>query len=100
MYLDDERMPKDDSREWVIVRSFSEGVEYIKTHGMPTYMSFDHDLGLEKSGYDFAKWIVEMDMGGIMEIPNEFAFNVHSSNPCGAANIQCFMDNYLAFKKK
>jgi len=30
--------------EWVIVRSYDEFVNYITTHGIPKYCSFDHDL--------------------------------------------------------
>jgi hypothetical protein len=98
MFLDDERFPKDPSREWVIVRSFEEAVAHVEHNGMPSYCSFDHDLGLAESGYDFAKWIVEMDMSGTIELPPNFSFNVHSANPVGARNIECYLENYLDIK--
>ena len=98
LYLDDERFPKDDSREWVIVRSFSEAVSYVENHGMPRYISFDHDLGLAESGYDFAKWVVDMDMSDMIQLPVDFDYNVHSANPVGSRNITGYLNNYLEFK--
>lgn len=65
----------------------------------------DHDLGTDRegnllpTGYDFAKWLIEMDMDGIITIPPDFAFTVHSANPVGAKNIQGYLMNYLQRRK-
>ncbi len=102
LYLDDIRTPQDDSFE--IVRSYDEAVAYVKEHGIPHYISFDHDLGVDAhhkvlpSGYDFARWLVEMDMDGVYSIPVDFSFYVHSANPIGKANIESYLNNYLAFR--
>ena len=103
LYLDDIRTPKDKS--FVIARSYEEAVAFVKEHGVPNYISFDHDLGVDEnnselpSGYDFAKWLVEMDMDGIYLIPVVFEFNVHSANPVGKANIEAYLKNYLEFRR-
>ncbi len=103
LYLDDMRTPKDSS--FKIVRSYAEAVDYVKENGIPHYISFDHDLGVDvynkilPSGYDFAKWLVEMDMDNKFTIPADFIFNVHSANPLGRANIESYLKNYLEFKK-
>lgn len=97
LYLDDERTPKTD-RNWVIARAFDEALLYVEQNGIPEYISFDHDLGEEKTGYDFAKWIVEQDLDGTYCIPANFAFNVHSANGPGAANIRGLLDSYLVAK--
>lgn len=97
LYLDDERIPKTD-RHWKIVRSYDEAVSYVIAYGLPTHVSFDHDLGLGKSGYDFAKWIVEYDLDHPGTIPDGFSFNVHSANPVGAANISGLITSYLRSK--
>lgn len=44
LYLDDERFPKL-SNDWIIVRDFEEFKNCINTKGIPSEMSFDHDLG-------------------------------------------------------
>lgn len=68
------------------------------------FISFDHDLGMDNerkvlpSGYDFAKWLVEMDMNGIISIPKDFTFTVHSANPVGAENIRTYLCSYMEFK--
>lgn len=49
-------------------------------------ISFDHDLGTEKSGYDFAKWLVEHQVTGF--------FHIHSMNPIGAFNIRQLLTHY------
>lgn len=51
LFLDDERSPNQvvfkaqpTSREWVIVKSFQQFVDAIKSRGIPEFVSFDHDL--------------------------------------------------------
>jgi hypothetical protein len=98
MYLDDIREPAK-SNDYVIIRTAEAAIEYIQNYGMPTYISFDHDLGEDiMSGYDFAKWLVEESLNGHLIFPKKFSFNVHSANPVGAANIEAILENYLKFK--
>lgn len=94
LYLDDIRNPK--NSDFRVVRSFEDAVNYVIQNGFPCYISFDHDLGENDSrtGYDFAKWLVEYDLiHNVM--PEDFEYNVHSANPVGAENIRNFMDCYL-----
>ena len=63
MFLDDIRVPIENYD--IVVRSYDEAIELVKQNGIPTFISFDHDLGCDeignilKSGYDFAKWLVD-----------------------------------------
>lgn len=104
MFLDDIRVPKNDYD--VIVRSFEEAINFVNQNGIPTFISFDHDLGCDeignilKSGYDFAKWLVDMDIENIYKFPNNFTFDIHSANPIGKNNIKSILNNYLLFKVK
>lgn len=101
LYLDDIRIPK--ANDFIIVRSFQEAIKYIEEFDIPHYISFDHDLGVDENdfllptGYDFAKWLVEMDLDGIYKFPAGFEYNVHSANPIGKHNIESLLDNYLHF---
>lgn len=95
LYLDDERHPQTD-RPWQVVRSYDEAVAYITKHGIPNYISFDHDIASEpNTGYTFAKWLVDQDLDGIHRFPKDFAFNVHSANPVGHRNIDAYLTQYL-----
>lgn len=102
MFLDDIRVPKNDYD--VIVRSFEEAINFVNQNGIPTFISFDHDLGCDeignilKSGYDFAKWLVDVDMENIHKFPDNFTFDIHSANPIGKNNIKSILNNYLLFK--
>ncbi|MBY3150941.1 hypothetical protein HFO56_00665 [Rhizobium laguerreae] len=62
-------------------------------------LAFDHDLGDGKDAIAVAHWLVERDMDGI-PFPVDFAFEVHSGNPIGRANIRWLIDNYLEFKRR
>jgi hypothetical protein len=102
MFLDDIRDPLENYD--IVVRSYDEAVELVKQNGIPTFISFDHDLGCDeignilKSGYDFAKWLVDMDIKNIHKFPDNFTFDIHSANPIGKNNIKSILNNYLLFK--
>lgn len=97
MFIDDERFPPDDGKVWAICRSKAEVVEYVAQHGVPYFISWDHDLGEgEPTGFDIAKWLVDYDLDHNV-LPKEFSYYVHSMNPVGAANINALLTNYLNF---
>jgi hypothetical protein len=109
LFLDDERNPEDvtwapwqvrekyRNEKWVICRNLYEVVIAVRTRGMPSYISFDHDLGQdEPTGHDVAKHIVDWDMNDKhYPLPDNFDFYVHSQNPIGKANIEGLLNNYL-----
>lgn len=107
LFLDDIRNPNmaysivNDVRynelSWIIVRDYNEFVSTIIDRGMPSLISFDHDLDIshygwsklapdteEKTGYDCAKWLVEYCMNNEYVLPD---YLVHSMNPVGKKNI-------------
>jgi hypothetical protein len=100
LYLDDERYPDYnplDNDRWRIARNFDDAVWYVRTYGMPMYISFDHDLGApqNRTGMDFAKWLVDYMLDN--DIPVDLlAFRVHSQNPIGAENIRMYLNNFIA----
>jgi hypothetical protein len=101
LWLDDLRDPPDDT--FVVARNFEAATSTIKKKGCPLFISFDHDLGevsdgeTAPTGYDLAKWIVEMHLEGVITFSEGFSFRVHSANPIGAANISSLLDEYLSF---
>lgn len=114
LFLDDVRQPQQVAlyihdmlkefyieNEWVIVRNFKEFSKYIRKHGMPNVISFDHDLADihydprtwtesfkydEKTGYDCAKWLLDYCREKFMERPKIIL--CHSQNPVGKDRIQ------------
>lgn len=104
LYLDDIRTPKDST--FIIARSFDDAIKLVLGCGVPFFISFDHDLGIDDegnllpTGYDFAKWLVEMDMDGTIKISKAFCFTVHSQNPVGAMNIDKYLTNYLSYRTR
>lgn len=130
IYLDDMRSPND--KDWLIVRSFHEFVNLINKVGLNNVelISLDHDLGdtamteyysnvspnymlnydniEEKTGYDAAKWLVNLFYSlnenrinmsrSEKKTDKNFYFPkvvVHSANPIGSANIMGYINNFL-----
>lgn len=97
LFLDDERNPEQvfwmpiDMTEysWRIARSFEEFTTAIGEE-MPSFISFDHDLGPDKDGMDCAKWLVEFCLDNKCDCPT---FQVHSKNPEGARDIHGLLSN-------
>ena len=119
LYLDDQRTPTVDPptgyNPWYIVRNYDEFKEWINKHGMPDYVSFDHDLAQEhmsdyfkyqahgiaainyndfkeKTGLDCAKYMIEFAINNKVSLPR--LVGVHSHNPAGAVNIQSLVNSY------
>jgi hypothetical protein len=127
LFLDDERDPYKVTwvelppGPWVIVRSYAEFVAHIKKHGVPAFVSFDHDLAdehyrksmynpdrhysqyytdgtfKEKTGRCCAQWLVERCLDTGEPIP---PYTVHSMNPIGVENITAMMENGIRVQKE
>lgn len=117
LFLDDERFPPDgaypyEGGEWIIARSYDDAVWCVENYGMPSVISFDHDLGMpgdddpftervgmfsasERSGYDFAKWLCGHAMDRGIRLSGSLDFVVHSQNPVGAANITGYIRRFM-----
>lgn len=119
LFLDDIRMPYQvgdyispslagdyRTKDWKIVRNYQEFTRYIKKHGLPQLVSFDHDLAAihydpktwaesfsykEETGMDCAKWLVDYCILNKLKFPE---YLVHSQNPIGKENIISYLENY------
>ncbi len=90
LYLDDERNPKT-SGPWVVVRNYDDFVSTIEKLGLPSYISFDNDLGEgQPEGYDCAKWLVNVKRFDLRNVE----INVHSANPKAPDNIYKLINNW------
>jgi len=106
LFLDDLRTiemvyPAERTEQFVIVRTYKDFVAYVQQNGLPEFISFDNDLGLDEKGqlapdgYAAAKWLV-YDSG--LDLRN-LNFAVHSANPVAAEQIRSLLNNYIAFLK-
>lgn len=89
LFIDDERNPP--SNDYVVLRSSQEAIDYIKTNGWPTFISFDHDLGGDDTTMVFLYRLVNEVWDGKTNPPD---YQVHSANPVGSLNIQSFMQSW------
>lgn len=97
LFLDDIRDPSEYKVHDVVwVKTYNEAVNYLKT-GNVIWISFDHDLGSGKSGYDVAKYIEQNVYENKMFCPE---WQIHSANPTGRKNIERAMKNAERFHRK
>ena len=100
LFLDDLRSvdmiyDKSEIDGFEIVRNYDDFILYIKTNGLPDFISFDNDLGLDTNdevapdGYACAKWLV-YESG--LDLKN-LEFKVHSANPVAAEQIRGLLEN-------
>ena len=106
LFLDDLRSgdmiyEKSEVHAFDVVRSYNEFVQYIQTHGLPDFISFDNDLGLDNNGelapdgYAAAKWLVYESGLNLSSLQ----FKVHSANPVAAEKIKGLLTNYIKHLK-
>ncbi len=106
LFLDDIRTiemvyDKSQKDEFDIVRTAAEFVAYIKTNGLPNYISFDNDLGLDQhgnlapDGYACVKWLVYESGLNLTKLE----YKVHSANPVAAEQIRTLLKNYIMHQK-
>ena len=103
LWLDDMRDPTipihkvpDGYSEVVWVTTYNEFCEWITEHGLPTGISFDHDLGdffdgVERTGKDCANWLVNYCLDTNQKLPTYFC---HSGNSVGKRNILSILNQF------
>lgn len=93
IFLDDLRK---NPLNFTLCRTAEEAIQLIDT-GRVFYISFDHDLGPGKDGYDVAKHIEEKVYNQEILCPY---WDIHSGNPVGRDNIKAAMIAAERFDKK
>lgn len=84
VFLDDLRVPTDiypnaKEGEWTVIRTMDDFKTFIDKFGVPSFVSFDNDLGGEEEGKGLVKWMVFDKMLDITDME----FTVHSANSSG-----------------
>ena len=101
------------SGKWRVARNYNEFVKIILFHGLPKFVSFDHDLSecavkeclraidkndeynynrvFEKTGLDCAKYLIEYCQKNSLTLPE---YKVHSANPLGTENIKAILKRF------
>lgn len=87
IFLDDVRNAP--NLDWVTVRNYDDCITILSCcWSFIKEISFDHDLGEDRTGYDVAKWIEEHCHMNACKCPT---WRVHSANPVGRQNIEMAM---------
>ena len=101
LFLDDERSPTPDLELVEIARDCDEAIALVEEFGLPTVISFDHDLGrvprskaAKPVATNFLHWLIEQDLDGKLELVKIKRIVVHSANFSGASNIIGLWDSY------
>ena len=122
LFLDDEKKPRDiwsDTKiseyavyNWVTVKDYDSFIDIIKDKGLPTRISFDHNLSEEhykleegknipyesfesKTGYDCAVWLIEYCIDHSQTLPS---YKVHCNKGVGSLNIENILKNFTIYQ--
>lgn len=93
LFLDDTRPPPQrPPLEWLadtplVARSYGEFVAIVTREGVPEFISFDYELGEDKTGLDCALWLAAWVAEDASRLPREFNIDVHSSSRNAIAPI-------------
>ena len=103
IWLDDMRdlpiMPSYRSKDewWNIHCKTAESAIWLIKGGNVRAISFDHDLGTKKNGYDVAKFIEKQAALGILD---KIDYLIHSGNPVDSQNIDAAMKSAHKYWEK
>lgn len=105
------KFPVADFEGAVIARNYDEFCAILAHDGVPSHISFDHDLddihyadpnceqdSNEKSGYDCARYLIDYCMDNNVDLPEHIY--VHSFNPVGRQRIYDLFMSYKRFIKE
>lgn len=113
LFLDDERNigdvywhKYDHTCTVITVRTYKEFKDSVKLLLLTIPLSdivfsFDHDIqdfnedGSENTGYTCVKWLCDFIFDYEFETIH---YIIHSQNPIGSQNINCYINNFLKFK--
>lgn len=123
LFLDDQKDPNNipwvnlpDNVKWLIARDYKDFVKAITENGLPSFISFDHNLDPEHnklmrichdyrtfiaaqsipSGYDCARWLVEYCKLSNLDLP---PYTIHSMNGNGTTAIKRNLERYTEGRK-
>ena len=91
IWLDDVRPMPEGFDYWA--KTAEDCIRQLETKGV-SIVSFDHDLGKGKSGYDVAKVIEEM---AYTNFCTPIVWEIHSANPVGRRDIEMAMASAWRF---
>lgn len=102
IWLDDERpIPQSSGFQYICAKNPKEFIDLIDNHGVPSFISFDWYLG---SGWDNGEavisWLIEADKNGELSFPEDFLFDVHSSDNAKNKVMRTLLRDYLMSKGK
>jgi hypothetical protein len=106
LFLDDERSPDDVKLQSLklgtgsirIARSTQEAQQLVETHGLPTAVSLDFDLGGDDTAFKFLWWWVNGHMDDKWDLAQIESIQVHSANPEGAKKLISLWENFCRVK--
>ena len=106
LFIDDERdysfvevnliqtIIKHKPQQFLIARNSSEAINLFKTHGLPCFIFFDHDLGEINGKVDTSMNVVNYITENYSSFPD---YIIHSQNPIGAKNLHSKIESFKKF---
>ena len=81
-----------------VARTSKEAIDLLEKFGLPTFVSFDHDLGGDDTGMKVMWHMIYGDMDGKWNISSISQVQIHTANIVGRKNLQGLWSSYCARK--
>jgi len=92
IWLDDLRKAK---KDWITIICAEDAIALLK-EGIVKEISLDHDLGLQKTGYDVINWIEKEVMTKGFNPP---IIHIHTDNPVGRKAMKVVAERIKKYKR-
>lgn len=95
LFLDDLRWPTKGLVNPIIARCCLDAINIVETRGLPTVLSFDHDLGDGvTTSPTFMWWLIDQHQDGKLDLNKVEKVFIHSANPVGSQNLKGLWDGF------
>jgi hypothetical protein len=101
LFLDDEREPPDanffppQGANLLVARTVDEAQRLVSENGLPTQISFDHDLGEgQEVATKFMWWLINGHLDEHWNCNNITMVRIHSANIKGAENLHLLWEGF------
>lgn len=100
LFIDDLRDPI--FNDWLVARTCKEAIALVNLMGVPSEISFDHDLGVidgkDTNTKEFMWFLIDGHLDGRFNLHDVKSVTVHSANPPGAEALIGLWDGFAREK--
>lgn len=100
LFVDDERHPYDvgwsDHMSPTVARTSAEAISLVEQKGLPTAISFDHDLGGEDTAFKFMWALIDGHLDSTWDLRGIQYIQIHTANVVGREKLIALWQSFCS----